>query len=248
MADMELVTLAQAQPVFVTLPAEIDMANADRVGEQLAAASAPGMMVVIADMTATTFCGSAGIGMLLRACRRAAALGTELRLLMTCPPVLTVMKIAGVDTVLPIYHSLEGALAAGALPATAMPDVTAAGARAGPADEAVRLLYHSHYTALVRTAVLLVGDVPTAEEVVQDSFIAMYRTWWRLRDTSSALPYLRRSVMNRARSVLRHRMVADRHAPGPAPDVPSAEENALAMLEQSSVLTALSRLTPDSGK
>lgn len=109
-------------------------------------------------------------------------------------------------------------LAAGAVPATAMPDVTAAGAWAGSADEAVRLLYHSHCTALVRAAVLLVGDVPTAEEVVQDSFIAMYRAWWRLRDASKALPYLRSSVMNRA------------------------EENALAALERSSVLGALSAL------
>jgi RNA polymerase sigma-70 factor (sigma-E family) len=243
MADIEFVTLAQAQPVFVTLPAEIDMANADRVGEQLAAASARGMTVVIADMTATTFCGSAGIGMLLRACRRAAALGIELRLLVTSPRVLTVMKIAGVDTVLPIYHSLEGALAAGALPATAMPDGTAAGARAGPADEAVRLLYHSHYTALVRTAVLLVGDVPTAEEVVQDSFIATYRAWWRLRDASKALPYLRSSVMNRARSVLRRRVVAGRPARAPGPDAASAEENALALLERSSVLAALDALS-----
>lgn len=133
-------------------------------------------------------------------------------------------------------------LAAGAVPATAMPDVTAAGAWAGPADEAVRLLYHSHYTALVRTAVLLVGDVPTAEEVVQDSFIAMYRAWWRLRDASKALPYLRSSVMNRARSVLRRRAVAGRHARPPAPDAASAEENALATLERSSVLGALSAL------
>lgn len=133
-------------------------------------------------------------------------------------------------------------LAAGAVPATAKPDVTAAGAWAGPADEAVRLLYHSHYTALVRTAVLLVGDVPTAEEVVQDSFIAMYRAWWRLRDASKALPYLRSSVMNRARSVLRRRAVAGRHARPPAPDAASAEENALATLERSSVLGALSAL------
>jgi anti-anti-sigma factor len=118
MADIEFVTLAQARPVLVTLPAEIDMANADRVGEQLAAASAPGMKVVLADMTATTFCGSAGIGMLLRACRRAAARGTELRLLVTCPRVLSVMKIAGVDAVLPIYHSLEQALAGPGVPAS----------------------------------------------------------------------------------------------------------------------------------
>jgi DNA-directed RNA polymerase specialized sigma24 family protein len=46
---------------------------------------------------------------------------------------------------------------------------------------------------MVRTAALLVGDVATAEDVVQDCFIAMHRAWWRLRDTSKALPYLRRS-------------------------------------------------------
>lgn len=138
--------------------------------------------------------------------------------------------------------ALRRGLLAGALPATAMVDVTAAGARAGSADEAVRLLYHDHYTALVRMAALLVGDVATAEEVVQDSFIATYRAWWRLRDAGKALPYLRRSVMNRARSVLRHRVVVDRHARAPAPDAASAEENALALLERSSLLAALSSL------
>jgi anti-sigma B factor antagonist len=109
---------AQAQPVLVTLPAEIDMAHADRIGEQLAAASAPGVRVVIADMTATTFCDSVGIDMLLRACRRAAAIGTELRLLLPCPRVLSVMKILGADAVLPIYLSLEQALADPGAPAS----------------------------------------------------------------------------------------------------------------------------------
>jgi RNA polymerase sigma-70 factor (sigma-E family) len=116
------------------------------------------------------------------------------------------------------------------------------GARALPRDEAVTLLYHRHYAALVSATVLLVGDVATAEDVVQDSFIAMHRAWWRLRDTSRALPYLRRSVMNRARSVLQHRGVVDRHGPGPAPGLPSAEEDGLAMLARSSVVTALGAL------
>jgi RNA polymerase sigma-70 factor (sigma-E family) len=110
-------------------------------------------------------------------------------------------------------------------------------------DEAVAALYHSHYVALVRTAVLLVGDVSTAEDVVQDSFIAVYHAWWRLRDTTNALPYLRRAVINRARSVLRQRVVADGHADGAAPDVASAEEDALATLAQSSVLAALDALS-----
>jgi len=110
------------------------------------------------------------------------------------------------------------------------------------ADEAVQVLYQAHYAALVRSAALLVGDVATAEDVVQDCFIAMHRSWWRLRDTSSALPYLRRAVVNKSRSVLRHRVVTDRHPPLPAADLPSAEESALVAVQRSSVLAALSAL------
>jgi anti-sigma B factor antagonist len=62
-------------------------------------------------MTATTFCDSAGITMLIRAQKRATAHGAELRLLLRCPNVVRVLKIQGVDAVLPIYHNLEEALA-----------------------------------------------------------------------------------------------------------------------------------------
>jgi anti-sigma B factor antagonist len=62
-------------------------------------------------MTATTFCDTLGISMLVRACRQAAAHGGQLRLLMPCPGVLKVMDVLGVDAVLPIYQSLEKALA-----------------------------------------------------------------------------------------------------------------------------------------
>jgi RNA polymerase sigma-70 factor (sigma-E family) len=110
------------------------------------------------------------------------------------------------------------------------------------ADEAVKVLYQAHYAALVRSAALLVGDRATAEDVVQDCFIAMHRAWWRLRDTGSALPYLHRAVINKSRSVLRRRVVADRHLPLPAPPLPSAEESALAAEQRSSVLAALKAL------
>ena len=49
------------------------------------------------------------------------------------------------------------------------------------ADRAVTELYSMHYRALVRLAALLVRDTPTAEEVVQDSFVAMHGGWQRLR-------------------------------------------------------------------
>jgi RNA polymerase sigma-70 factor (sigma-E family) len=112
------------------------------------------------------------------------------------------------------------------------------------ADEAVTALYAEHYKSLVGLAVLLVRDVATAEEVVQDSFVAMHRGWHRLRDTDKALSYLRRSVVNRSRSVLRHRVVADRNAPKPPPDMPSAEQGAMTLLERSAVVAALRVLSP----
>ena len=60
--------------------------------------------------------------------------------------------------------------------------------------------------------VLLVRDVGTAEEVVQDAFVAMHGRWARLRDPDKALAYLRQAVVNRSRSALRHRAVVARHA------------------------------------
>ena len=81
------------------------------------------------------------------------------------------------------------------------------------AERAVTALYGTHYRALVRLASLLLRDVSTAEEVVQDSFVAMHDSWRRIRDTEKALSYLRQSVVNRSRSVLRHRVVVDRNAP-----------------------------------
>jgi len=110
------------------------------------------------------------------------------------------------------------------------------------ADWAITELYSLHYRTLVRLAVLLVRDIPTAEDVVQDSFVATHDSWHRLRNTESALAYLRHAVLNRSRSVLRHRAVVDKHPPDPPPGHPSAEYGALVRLEQSAVVAALRRL------
>src|SRR5580700_4819092 len=111
--------------------------------------------------------------------------------------------------------------------------------RAWSADLAVIELYSVQYKALVRLAAMLVRDTSTAEEVVQDAFIAMHDGWHRLKDAEKALAYLRQAVVNRSRSVLRHRMVVEKHAPKPAPDMPSAEHGAMALLERSAVIAAL---------
>ena len=61
------------------------------------------------------------------------------------------------------------------------------------ADQAVTALYSANYRSLVRLSVLLVRDIATAEEVVQDAFVAMHKAWRRLRDPDKALAYLRKA-------------------------------------------------------
>ena len=107
------------------------------------------------------------------------------------------------------------------------------------ADLAVMELYARHYRALVRLAAMLVRDTPTAEEVVQDAFVAMHHGWHRLKDTEKALAYLRQAVVNKSRSVLRHRMVVEKSVQDAPPDMPSAEHGAFVLLERSAVIAAL---------
>lgn len=72
-------------------------------------------------------------------------------------------------------------------------------------------LYTAHWRYLVRLAVLLVDDVASAEDVVQDAFVALHKRSGALRDPDAALAYLRASVVNLSRSVLRRRQVARKH-------------------------------------
>ena len=62
------------------------------------------------------------------------------------------------------------------------------------ADEAVTEFYRTHYAGLVRLSAMLVGDTGTAEEVVQDAFVAMHGAWNRLRDPDKAVAYLRQAA------------------------------------------------------
>jgi RNA polymerase sigma-70 factor (sigma-E family) len=120
------------------------------------------------------------------------------------------------------------------------------GARAGrwDADDAVEQLYAAHYRRLVRLSVLLVGDPETAEEVVQDSFVSMHGRWRSLREPDKGLSYLRQSVVNRSRSVLRHRGVRARHVAAVDRDLPGADHDVLATERRALILDAL-RALPD---
>ena len=94
------------------------------------------------------------------------------------------------------------------------------------ADVSLERLYDEHYVRLVRLAVLLLGDAGRAEEVVQDSFVAIYRRWDELAD-ANVPAYLRQTVVNRSRSVLRHLSVARKHPEHAPVDEPGADHDVL---------------------
>jgi anti-anti-sigma factor len=100
----------RAEAVVVALPAEIDLANAGAIGLELAAAFAPGVSTVVADLTATTFCDLSGARMLLLACMQAADNGAELRLAAAGPAVRHTLELRGLDRLVRIYPSLDKAL------------------------------------------------------------------------------------------------------------------------------------------
>jgi anti-sigma B factor antagonist len=98
----------QPLSVIVTLPPEIDLTNADEVLELITAACAPGVTVIIADLTGTTFCDSGGLQRLLQASRKTAAAGVELRLAISpAGAVSRIIELTGISLRLPVYSSTE---------------------------------------------------------------------------------------------------------------------------------------------
>jgi len=121
----------------------------------------------------------------------------------------------------------------------------AAAAQQAPAaaEQLVEELYRGHALRLTRMALLLVGDRPSAEDVVQEAFLGLFRGLGRLSDPGRAVAYLRVSVLNGCRSVLRARKRARlRGAGSEYPAVWSAESAVLAGEERRELLGAIAQL------
>ena len=109
-------------------------------------------------------------------------------------------------------------------------------------DVGVDQLYRSHRLSMVRLAVLLVDDLPTAEDVVQEAFGKVHAVWDRLQDPSAAPAYLRTTVINGSRSVLRRRRTARLFVPPRVMDAPGADAAVVLAEEHRAVLAGLQRL------
>ncbi len=116
---------------------------------------------------------------------------------------------------------------------------------AEPPDRAsaVTALYADHALGMVRLAHIMLGNRQAAEDVVQEAFLGLYRRWPQLDDQAKALGYVRSSVLNGCRSVLRrHRLVE--FDVSHQPPVASAESAVLSVEERREIIGAL-RALPD---
>ena len=111
-----------------------------------------------------------------------------------------------------------------------------------PPADGVDELYREQAVGMIRLALLLTGDRATAEDVVQDAFLGLYRAWDRVRDPDAVLGYLRTAVVNGARSVHRSRGRARLLRVQHDPPVWSAEAAVMDGEDRRAVLTAIATL------
>jgi RNA polymerase sigma-70 factor (sigma-E family) len=141
------------------------------------------------------------------------------------------------------FPAVRGSVAPGS---TGADGAVSGHADAGQQDarQAVSALYEAHAVGLIRLAIVMLGDRPAAEDVVQEAFCGLYRRWGQLDDPGNAQRYVRSAVLNGCRSALRRLSRESRSA---QPDESletseSAEALALVNAEHRAVLSALRRL------
>ena len=98
---------------IVALPDYLDLSNADAAREELLWTINLGAVRLIADLSQTATCDYAGAEALARACKRAAAAGTELVIVASSPLTLRTLTVFGLDRRVPVYDCVETAEAAG---------------------------------------------------------------------------------------------------------------------------------------
>ncbi|MGW1511686.1 RNA polymerase sigma factor [Streptomyces sp. NPDC002394] len=122
--------------------------------------------------------------------------------------------------------------------------VAAAPHGGGIAPPTLTELYLARRLDMVRLALFLVDDLPTAEDVVQDAFAAVCRAYGTSLDgLQDPGAYLHTAVVNAARSVLRRRRTARAYVP-PHPGAGAPVDEGLLLAEEHrDVLDALAELT-----
>lgn len=95
------------QRIVVNVSGDVDLASADQLKMALDEVLSGSPAHVIIDMTPVSFMDSTGLGVLVRALKRARENDTRLDLVISNERVLKVLSITQLDTVLSIHPSIE---------------------------------------------------------------------------------------------------------------------------------------------
>jgi anti-anti-sigma factor len=98
---------------LLQFPEHLDGSGAADMSSQVRAALRDGAAVLVADMSATSSCDRAGLDVLIRAYQLAAVSRAELRLVVTGTEVGRLVAEAGLDRLVPVFGSVDAAVAAG---------------------------------------------------------------------------------------------------------------------------------------
>jgi len=113
-------------------------------------------------------------------------------------------------------------------------------------DTLVARLFEEEGAALVRMARLFTDDRNAAEDLVQEAFIRLHKSAYRIHSPEKAAPYLRSIVINLARDHNRRGLMSLRHqeaTPGGS-DADAPEDRLLLDEEQSLLLDEVRALSP----
>lgn len=110
---------------------------------------------------------------------------------------------------------------------------------AGTTVDQLTQTYQAHYRSLLGLAALLLDDIASCEDVVQEAFIRVHAARGRVREPEKTLAYLRQTVVNLSRSTLRRRILGLKLLAKPMPDMASAEEGAYDQLERDQLIRCM---------
>lgn len=109
--DLSVATRTQQDRTVVTVTGEVDLATAPGLDDELVALLDGGSTRLVVDLAGVDFLDSSGLGVLVKALKRTREKDGSLDLVVTSERILKVFRITGLDTVIPIHATLDGALA-----------------------------------------------------------------------------------------------------------------------------------------
>jgi anti-sigma B factor antagonist len=96
---------------IVSMPAELDLTTSEGVVAQGCEAIARSAWLVLLDLTGLSFCDARGLSAFVRIANQADAAGCRFGLIAPRPPVAKILRISGLDSRLPVFATINDALA-----------------------------------------------------------------------------------------------------------------------------------------